>query len=132
MCSLAMMPLRKHRCCFFLFVFFLPRAAVGRRKTTLTSGPRGFSTPLTAPVSFLIVDEGYRLKPNHVNRSSLHLPATDEKKRVISVCLFIMLRWNMEYYYVIYVFIFILIYPEKPLGTDSYLKVQSEQRAKAL
>lgn len=26
----------------------------------------------------------------------------------------------------------ILIYPEKPLGTDYYLKVQSEQRAKAL
>lgn len=32
-----------------------------------------------------------------------------------------------------YLFIyFILIYPEKPLGTDSSLKVQSEQRAKAL
>lgn len=86
---------------FFGFCFFF--SAVGRRKTTLTSGPRGFSTSLTASVSSLTVDEGYRLKQNHVNRS-LHFPATAEKKCGTSVCLFRMLRRNMGYYYDMFVY----------------------------
>lgn len=71
MCSLAAMPLSKH-CFFFLFSL---RAAGGRRKTTLTSGPEAARRRWQRLFHFSLWRTAARLKQSHVNRS-LQVPAS--------------------------------------------------------
>lgn len=101
MCSLAMMPLSKHAPHPHPHPQ-PPRAAVGRRKTTLTSGPEASQRRSWQRLfHFSLWTEAAGLQPNPVNRP-LQPPATEEKVYFMSICLLKMLQCNVEYHLFIY------------------------------